>query len=78
MKLWDYECDTCGKREERWDDPPPVTPCTSPACSGSMARVLGGRPSSAAPRATTSPATRTVPALFFGYMRVPVKTRSDA
>jgi hypothetical protein len=74
MKLWDYACDTCGRREERWDDPPAVVPCSSKACSGSMTKVLGGRPATSTgqkPAATRN--EKWVPAIVFGYARVPVK-----
>jgi hypothetical protein len=48
MKLWDYECDTCGKREEKMMDTNcdlAVIPCSSTACAGHMVRAVGGKPS---------------------------------
>jgi hypothetical protein len=45
MKIWDRQCDTCGKTDEAWDDMPVEAPCAATACLGTMRRALGGRPS---------------------------------
>lgn len=44
-KIWDRECDTCGSRDEAWDDEGLEAPCARGACHGVMRRSLGGRPS---------------------------------
>lgn len=41
MKLYDYECDTCGRKFEAMGE---EAKCPSKACEGNGQRQLGGRP----------------------------------
>jgi len=51
LRLFDFDCDTCGIRWEKLLGDDEVATCPrAPACAGVGAKRLGGRPALASPR----------------------------